>query len=360
MRRIVTLLSHTAMTLLLTAMVFLTACNVHEWPEQSTEEALELLLEFETAMPQFEHYIDTRTGATIETKDVRDHGTMRYIVRAYPVNNDRVSSDYVHEQVFTRDVSPAGYDCTVSMSLSPGSYRLMVWAELSEMNSFPVFYDATDFGDITMPGEHRANTDYRDAFRGTLDVTLESSITEHAPVSGVVTMQRPLAKFEFITNDLVEFIEKETSRVRAKGDAKSGDDIESESSDVGASRMSLDDYRVVFYYVGFMPSEYSMYTDKPVDSKTGVFFQSTLRQLSDDEASLGFDYVFVNGTETAVAVRIAVIADDGTEVSLTDAIDVPLRRSHHTIVRGSFLLTSASGGVGIDPGFEGDHNVILP
>ena len=43
-------------------------------------------------------------------------------------------------------------------------------------------------------------------------------------------------------------------------------------------------------------------------------------------------------------------------LSSTDPIDVPLERSKLTIVRGPFLTTQASGGVGIDPGFDGEWN----
>ena len=42
---------------------------------------------------------------------------------------------------------------------------------------------------------------------------------------------------------------------------------------------------------------------------------------------------------------------------MTPPIRVPLRRSVHTVVRGSFLLSDASGGMGIDPGYDGDHNM---
>ena len=93
-----------------------------------------------------------------------------------------------------------------------------------------------------------------------------------------------------------------------------------------------------------MPHAYSMYTDKPVDSSTGVMFESTLRKLSESEASMGFDYVFVNGKKSAV----------------TEPIEVPLKRSHHTTLTGMFLMSEASGGVTINPDFDGDHNLIFP
>ena len=109
-----------------------------------------------------------------------------------------------------------------------------------------------------------------------------------------------------------------------------------------------------------MPCAYSMFTDKPVDSSTGVMFQSALKGLNDREASLGFDYVFVNGTESAITVQIGLYDKEGTRLSLTEPIRVPLRRNHHTVLRGKFLMSKASGGVTINPDFDGDHNLIFP
>jgi len=45
---------------------------------------------------------------------------------------------------------------------------------------------------------------------------------------------------------------------------------------------------------------------------------------------------------------------------LTEPIEVPLKRSHHTIMTGMFLMSEASGGVTINPDFDGDHNLIFP
>ena len=105
---------------------------------------------------------------------------------------------------------------------------------------------------------------------------------------------------------------------------------------------------------------WSNYTDKPVDSSTGVMFESTLRKLSESEASMGFDYVFVNGKKSAVTVQIGIYDNEGTQLSLTEPIEVPLKRSHHTIMTGMFLMSEASGGVTINPDFDGDHNLIFP
>lgn len=339
-------------------LLLLSACDVHEWPETQKFVKMHLRLNYETDMTEWEHLYD---GAEVieqgygETYDNhRDYGKIRYIVRTYPVSEKmRTISDYTQEFVFTKDISE-GYDHEVTLDLLPGNYNVMVWSDIVQHGGDTYFHDKTNFAEITLQGEHQGNNDYRDAFRGSGNVTLIADIIERVPDTLDIAMQRPLAKYEFITTDLTEFINKEQTRADAKSKAQSTD-----GEDV-TTKVSIEDYKVVFYYVGFMPNAYSLFTDKPVDSATGVLFESTLNSLSETEASVGFDYVFVNGTESAVTVQIGIYDNEGTQLSLTEPIKVPLRRSHHTIMRGMFLMSETSGGISINPEFDGDYNLVFP
>jgi hypothetical protein len=73
--------------------------------------------------------------------------------------------------------------------------------------------------------------------------------------------------------------------------------------------------------------------------------------------SLGFDYIFVNGTETTLAISVAVFNKDGVEISSTNAINVPIVRSKLTLVTGDFLTSKSSGGVNIQYEYNGEYNV---
>ena len=106
-----------------------------------------------------------------------------------------------------------------------------------------------------------------------------------------------------------------------------------------------------------MPSSFNLFTDKPADVLTHVEFEGELRQLNDQEAELGFDYVFVNGTESSVQVAVLIYDQAGNLLSQTEEISVPVVRSKHNTVKGEFLTTEASGSVGISPGFDGEWNV---
>lgn len=344
--------------IIVAALLVVTGCDVHEWPDLPETVAFHLKLDFNTNMTQWEHYYDdvqvTEVSTGPDSLRVRPYGTMRYTVKAYPVNeNGKVGSVCNDEFVFTKDIA-LGYNNEMTLELAPGKYRIMVWSDMIQTASKPYLYNVSNFSEITLQGNYTANTDYKDAFRGSANITLVSDIMERVPDTLHVKMERPLGKYEFITNDVMEFVQKEITRAEAK--SKADGNITDPDTKVD---IKIEDYKVVFYYVGFMPDTYSMITDKPVDSSTGVMFESTLKRLNNNEASLGFDYVISGSNDSAVTVQIAIIDKENTQLCISDPIKIPLRRSFHTIIRGMFLVSQASGGVSINPEYNGDHNLII-
>ena len=188
----------------------LVACDtVHEFPEEPKEPPyakLLLRLKYQREMPIQEHTYQTRATDTFPDRDIR------YLIRAYPVLADGRTSQECQEQfLFSRDAAK-GYDYDCWLDLPPGRYNIMVWSDLLAHGSqADQYYNTQNFGGIRLLGEHTANTDYRDAFRGMKEITLVTEVMQEVqPDTMVIDMVRPLAKYEFITNDLVEFIDKET------------------------------------------------------------------------------------------------------------------------------------------------------
>ena len=343
------------------SLLLLCACDVHEWPNPSDTVKVCLRLNYDTEMIEWEHLWDGSTVTEQGAGNIYDNhqnlGKVRYIVRAYPITaKQRASADYTEEIVLTKNISE-GYNHEVMLELPSGSYNIMVWSDLVEPSKDSPYHNADNFAEITLQGDHVGSSNHRDAFRGVGQITLTADYVERPPETLDVTMQRPLSKFEFVTSDVVEFIKKEALRISQKSNAEKNDFA---SDDLPSRAVEIENYKVVFYYVGFMPHAYSLFTDKPVDSSTGVFFESTLKRLTNQEASMGFDYVFVNGKESAVTVQVAVYDNEGTQLSLTNPIEVPLKRNHHTVMNGMFLMSEASGGVTIQPDYDGDHNLIIP
>ena len=350
----------TLYTLICLPLLLLSACDVHEWPDTPEFVKLHLRLNYETDMTVWEHLYDGESVIEQGLGETYDNhlesGKIRYIIRTYPVSEkQRTSKNHTQEFTFTRNISE-GYDHEVTLDLLPGDYNLMVWSDLAKNDRDAYFHHTDNFAEIRLQGEHTPNNDYRDAFRGSHNISLVSDIMERLPDTLDIKMQRPLAKFELITNDVVEFIEKEIVRVASKANGnKPSSEEDSESRTI-----NIEDYKLVFYYVGFMPDAYSINTDKPVDSSTGVFFESKLKKLTESEASMGFDYVFVNDKESLVTIKVGIYDNEGTELSITEPIEIPIKRSHHTVLTGMFLMSEASGGITINPDYDGDYNLIFP
>lgn len=321
----------------------LSGCDIHQFPDERKGMRY-LKIEFDTHMPKkYHNYDGSPASPGVEDADnVRTSGTMRYRIRIFPLLADgKPSSESMEEITFTRDVSE-GYDCVIPLDLEEGKYKIMAWADFGNSDS-SFFYNSEKFNEISLK-RHEANTDYRDAFRGFLDFNISYPDDWSAPDTSVVEMERPFAKYEFIADDLMEFARK-MAMLKGLGDAES-------------RAIDWNDYKVVFFYHTFMPHVYNMTSDKPSDSKTGVHFETKVTQLSENEVSLGFDYVFVNGADAVVTVRVGIYSS-GELISVSKPIDVPLSRSHHTIMKGAFLQGMTKSGIYIDPSYDGDYNIVI-
>ncbi|MBE6304117.1 MAG: hypothetical protein E7089_09325 [Bacteroidales bacterium] len=346
-------MKHLLYILISLPILLFTSCDVHEWPDAPATEKLHLKLNYETHITNWVHLYDgdkvIEQGLGSSYDNSIDYGTMRYIIRAYPMKNARYTSQYyTHEFVLTKSISE-GYNHEVTLDLTPGNYTLMVWSDIMR-GSNEYYYNPANFSEITLQGEYVGNSDCRDAFRGTNSIEIVSDIIDEAPDTISVTMQRPLAKYSIISTDLKEFIDKELEYWTR---------IATTRGELSPTRINTDEYNVFVYFSGYMPSAYNMNSDKPVDAKMGVTYSSKLDVQNEHEAQLGYDYVFVNGSNSAVTVQIKLCDKDDRQLALTAPIDIPLKRNHHTILKGSFLMEQASGGIKIDPSFDGNHNIVI-
>ena len=363
------------------ALLCVTSCAVHEWPEPTPADVI-VNLDFDTQMPQYKVLNEEGTRAS---HDGRDYD-IRYTIAAYRLLQD---GSYAEEpfllKVFSKDEIEE-LNASFRFSIDEGSYRFYVWTDfvLAGTRS-DYFYNTTSFRRISLQGTHEGNNDFRDAFSGSADLKVIRRGSKETPSTVTVQMRRPLAKFEFITTDLQEFItktieamiRKEEAEAAAKaGETKSegGDnpeditptesdtktDGDTKTGDTKTPVVDLEKYTVVFFYSGYMPNAYNMMEGKPCDSATGVKFSSAISTIDNHDARLGFDYVFVNGEESSVIVTVALYDEEGTQLSISRQIEVPIKRSMLTTVRGSFLMQNTGGGVAIDPGFEDEFNIYIP
>lgn len=353
------------LTLTFALVALLTSC-VHQFPV-TTPADVKLTLTFDKDMSYYRTFIfpdETKSASSRDLYDelfeqnFADHASydLRYTIEAYPVlGNGSISRDPEQRWVFTADDPLASEDLTVTLTIGEGKYEFRAWADyVADGSQSDLFYKTNNWVDgirVYSNNGHQGNTDWRDAFAGKqiVEVIRYGSIVE--PSSGTIQMHRPLGKYIFITNDLDDFT---TKVLRTK----------SEQAELQGStkvpEFNINDYSLTIAYTGFMPSSYSMITDRANDSEVNVRFTSKLYQIDEKRAIMGFDYVYANpenSTQTNVIMGIELKDKDGTVLASHNSVRVPLKRSQYTIIEGRFLLQESSGGITLNPDFEGEFIV---
>ena len=324
------------------AAVLLGACAVHEWPHEEEQPELPkysitLNLSYDTELPI--HQI-----VEYETRANDDHD-VRYTLEVYKIINEYLSKKelVLREVFYNEDV--CNLDNKRIVELTEGKYAFHLWTDYIEAGSTKDrYYNADNFSAIVIT-KHEGNNDYRDAFVGHLTAEVTAETTDLT-----ILNNRPLAKFKFISTDLDEFIEEALELKKKNGYVADDDDDTTRGIDVS-------EYKIIIQYSQNMPSEYDHFLDIPVDITPNVRFESKINVISETEAELGFDYVFTNNSDFPTPITLAVYDKEGNNVAAVNDIAVPLQRGKLTIVRGRFLSQEASGGIGIDPSFEGPDYV---
>ncbi len=329
------------------------SCNVHQWPEHPIPKVdVNLSLSFDTDMPLLA-VIDRMSTMASTNPDDYD---VRYRINAYRIqNNGTLSTEPAAEWIFSRpEITVLDYNTTVY--IEPGNYRFHAWVDYVDNNTTDdKFYSTNNFSGIriiNVEGKHVGNNDFRDAFIGSTDVLVEPEYElDLPPVEAHIDMGRPLAKFNFITTDLDEFVTR-VLEMRAQQAEANGTPLP--ESELRPSSVDLSEFRINIRYAGFMPCEFNIFRDMPVDSDVNVNFNSNILQINNTEAMIGFDYVFVNGQQSKILVSISVYDQNDKLLSQVPNIEVPLERSKLTTIRSRFMTESAQGGVGINAEFDGE------
>ncbi len=345
------------------ALIVAGSCDVHEFPEEGSGEPDKvpfiLNLDFsETLEMGFHKEINYNMTGTSGFQSFAAPASydVRYSVQAYRVDasgNTATSPDTVITETKS-DITDLNH--SMVLRLKPGTYKFLVWTDYVAHNSMAdLYYRVANFKEVvyTSAEDYVGNNDYRDAFRGEKDaaVTYVANGDGSTP-SATVIMERPLAKYKFISTDLEEFL---AMVVRRRAGQPSAPLSRQELIDA-IKKINLADFRVEFRYTGFMPCSFNVWSNMPNDSWTGITFSSRLTSISESESLMGFDYVLVNGKESSVSVAVYVYDVNGDLLSNSQSIDVPLKRNKLTIVRGRFLTSRASGGVGIVTKFDGEYD----
>ncbi len=235
--------------------------------------------------------------------------------------------------------------------LHAGHYKCVAYAmAANSTDGTGRIFQTSDLSNIGYSGSYPGNTDAKECYETRFDIDLSPS-EWYASTEVTNLLNTPMGSVEVISTDVNEFIQNEISRNEAN--AAPGDD----------TRVDLwqwDDYYVVWKYDQYYPVRYNLYTGLPNQALREVSFRATIVPQSDTEASLGFDYIFVNGQTSQVSLTLEVYDKNNTRLNVYSGIKVPIERGRTTVIRGEYLTNRQESGVGIDPGFDGDISVELP
>lgn len=224
---------------------------------------------------------------------------------------------------------------TFKLRLPSDEYRLMAWCDYVDaaQPSADLHYLTADLRDVTFTGRYDGNDPSRNAYSGVTPIDFKVYEGDTTTViNSDIALKPIMGKIKFVATDYNQFLVKPIS------------------------------LRFLIAYTGFLPHRYSVVRGVPFDATTGAnFITNAMTELStegDGSATLGYDYVMVNGDESSVTVALGLYNDEGKLVGQSGNLNVPIKRGGLTVVKGHFLTkTQSSGGIGINPDFEGDINV---
>ena len=329
-----------------------TSCAVHEWPDPNPFNVdVTLNLDYKTEMPLYDIVEQTSRW----DKENTDYD-IRYTVEFYEMSKEGKFVEDAPDirKVFVKDHFETSDDFkhTVQLTVPARNYIIYVWTDIIPHGDVPVnlFYNAERFGRVELIMENYVgNTVLRDAFTGHTTLDLSGYLHSGMSAEATIESERPMAKVQFITTDVEEFISKYLAmKEKEVGHKMDADDY--------TRLLDLQQFTVKVKYSWNMPSSFSMYEDKPNNSVEAPSFETKITPIDKNEASLAFEYVLVNGKSGDQQFDIEVYDADERMLSRVRYIPVKILRSHLTIVRSKFLTADIQGGAVIDPGFAPDDD----
>ncbi len=323
---------------LIAAFAILSTSCIHEYPDSTTPADVTVQFSFELSagMPE----LKDGYGSPLTSPSDAEYD-FRYQIRAYrQLPTGGYAKDPLHSYCFTKDeVDDLKY--TNKITLREGNYRILAWVDyVKDGSDADLHYGTENFSRIELLGEeHTANTVAKDVFIGETAVEAVRYGSSADPVHAVIELTRPVGRYELVTTDLKEFRRQQQSK----------------TSD---QPVNLEDFHTVVSYRSYMPDAFNLVNGKPNDASSGVCYRSTIVEINEDEALLGFDYLLIP-EETTITISVAFYSNDGTLMADTGSFDIDLKRGHVTKVVRKYLTGSVGGGLGIDTDFTGDNNIYL-
>lgn len=323
-----------AIMLLLFSALMQTAC-VHEFPAPPDTRRVNLRVTHKLDWSLYDYISPNRSSRTMDDDQWM---WVEYLLEVYPSGTTDSPLTRIREYVEYSDRLPM----STVVELPPGEYDIWIWSQFFDPSTGEApYFDTDSFGAIKLKGPYVGSTYQKDAHQGCVRVVVPNSTEAQVNLNYSVELTRPLTAHAFIATDVDEFIEMETRR---RSEETTGD-------------IDFSKYTAKVIHTGYMINEYSMFRSRPTDSTLGITYTSPLEVTPEGEVLVAYDTLFINGEESTLSLGIEIYDPEGKLVSTVGNITIPTKLSQGTIVRGNFLTSKASGGVGIDKDFEGEFNI---
>ena len=339
------------------SLLALASCDktIHEYPGEQNI-SLTVRCSVDLTAPEYFTTVEcdpeTGTSYVVRTQGIQPNSTrftepvcLRYVVDLYRVSAS--TSYFVERQVLFAAVDDPNPQAIATFAVDAQKYKVLVWCDYVQDDVREAWYYVTDdLRKILYSDEDVVDNNDKDVFTNMMEV----DFTDYYYMDGEydlvydLELQRPKGRFKCITTDMNDYV-------------KNGDDA------------SAEDITAVVTYTQYVSAGYNVEEQKPNYFEPTRTFITKSRIDENGELELCYDYVFVNGKQTNVKINFGFYRGDvtftengeviGDNISTWSGIVVPLKRNMETVVEGRMLTASfGTGGVGINPGFEGE--IVVP
>ena len=342
--------------LMLMSLLALASCDmtVHEYPGESN---IELTMRCSVDLSHPEHFVtvecdaENGTSYVVRAQSIEPLGTrftepvcLRYVIDLYRETSS--NSIFVERQVLYADVDDPNPQAIATFNVDASKYKVLIWCDYVQDDVREAwYYNTDDLKHILYSDEEVLDNNDKDVFSNMLSVDL----TEYYYAEGNyelvydVNLERPKGRFKCVTTDMDDYL-------------KTAD-------------ASVEEITAVVTYVQYVSAGYNVEEQKPNYFEPTRTYISKTRIDEEGKLELCYDYVFVNGKQTNVKINFGFYRGDvtftesgeiiGDNISTWSGIVVPLKRNMETVVEGRMLTASfGTGGVGINPGFDGE--IVVP
>lgn len=322
----------------------LSASCVHEYPDGAGTDpkAIQTQITLKTQT--------TFTHSSTLAREREDFGHMYFVVELH--EEAFGDTPLLRREIGVPRAADGSATITLNETLHAGNYKCIAYATPAQAaDGSGRIFSLKDLEAISHEGEYQGSTDAKECYEIRFDLPL-SADRWFGTYESTHLLESPMGSIEVISADAEEFIKLEIARLEG---------LRQQQQD-GKSRADWQwsDYYVIWSFNMYHPVGYNAYTGLPNKAEQAVSFRSEITPQNEKEASLGFDYVFVNGPQSQVNLTLQIYDKDNTLLNVYSGIEVPIERGKTTIVRGEYLTNRKESGIGIDPEFDGDITIVLP